>query len=184
MVYESGPWKEDLKRRRQLLLQYNTKEHFKKDEDKAYIVIEKAIFYSAFIIRKLLDCNGKMSDEADQYAIKVTEWKPTRKITVMHRWPKEGEFDWEEGKTKNVLGNKVCNWLIHSFVFFTEVNEDGTIESFFVSSDYDKNKVAYQVEITEWEKYMKFIETDWVVSLHSHYDEKIQDYVFTKKERG
>ena len=102
----------------------------------------------------------------------------------MHRWPREGEFDWEEGKTKNVLGNKVCNWLIHSFVFFTEVNEDGTIESFFVSSDYDKNKVAYQVEISEWEKYMKFIETDWVVSLHSHYDVKKQDYVFTKKERG
>lgn len=79
-MYESGPWKEDLKRRRQLLLQYNTKEHFEKDEDKAYTVIEKAIFYSAFIIRKLLDCNGKMSDEADQYAIKVTEWKPTRKL--------------------------------------------------------------------------------------------------------
>ena len=138
-MYESSPWKEDLKRRRQLLLQYNTKEHFEKDEDKAYTVIEKAIFYSAFIIRKLLDCNGKMSDEADQYAIKVTEWKPTRKITVMHRWPREGKFDWEEGKTKNVLGNKVCNWLIHSFVFFTEVNEDGTIESFFVSSDYDNN---------------------------------------------
>ena len=53
---------------------------------------------------------------------------------------------------------KVCNWLIHSFVFLTEVNEDGTIDSFFVSSDYDKNKVAYQVEISEWEKYMKFIE--------------------------
>mgnify|MGYP000965064148 CR=1 FL=1 len=34
-MYESGPWKEDLKRRRQLLLQYNTKEHFEKDEDKA-----------------------------------------------------------------------------------------------------------------------------------------------------
>lgn len=67
-MYESSPWKEDLKRRRQLLLQYNTKEHFEKDEDKAYTVIEKAIFYSAFIIRKLLDCNGKMSDEADQYA--------------------------------------------------------------------------------------------------------------------
>lgn len=103
-MYESGPWKEDLKRRRQLLLQYNTKEHFEKDEDKAYTVIEKAIFYSAFIIRKLLDCNGKMSDEADQYVIKVTEWKPTRKITVMHRWPREGEFDWEEGRAKKCLG--------------------------------------------------------------------------------
>ena len=44
MVYESGPWKEDLKRRRQLLLQYNTKEHFEKDEDKAYTVIEKSDF--------------------------------------------------------------------------------------------------------------------------------------------
>ena len=44
-MYESSPWKEDLKRRRQLLLQYNTKEHFEKDEDKAYTVIEKAILF-------------------------------------------------------------------------------------------------------------------------------------------
>ena len=167
-----------------MLHQYNTKEQFEKDEEKAYTVIEKVIFYSAFIIRKLLDCNGKMSDEADRYTIKVTEWKPTRQITVMHRSPGEGEFDWEKGKTKSVLGNKVCNWLIHSFVFLTEENENKTIKSFFVSSDYDKNKVTYQVGLSEWEKYMKFIATDWVVSLHSHYDEKKQDYVFTKKERG
>ena len=105
-MYESSPWKEDLKRRRQLLLQYNTKEHFEKDEDKAYTVIEKAIFYSAFIIRKLLDCNGKMSDEADQYAIKVTEWKPTRKINSDAPLAQRRRIDWEKGKTKNVLGNK------------------------------------------------------------------------------
>ena len=30
-----------------------------------YTVIEKAIFYSAFIIMKLIDCKGKVSDEVD-----------------------------------------------------------------------------------------------------------------------
>lgn len=43
-MYESGPWKEDLKRRRQLLLQYNTKKHFEKDEDKAIYCYRKSDF--------------------------------------------------------------------------------------------------------------------------------------------
>ncbi len=65
MVYESYPWKQDLLRRKRLILNYNTAEHFAKNEDSTYTVLEKAVFYSAFIIRKLIDCRGKLSDDAD-----------------------------------------------------------------------------------------------------------------------
>ena len=36
------------------------------------IYIEKAIFYSAFIIRKLIDCKGKVSDEVDKYSFTIS----------------------------------------------------------------------------------------------------------------
>ena len=58
MLLESQPWKMDLKRRMQLLLKYNTLENFDQKPDATYTVIEKCIFYSAFIIRKLIDCGG------------------------------------------------------------------------------------------------------------------------------
>ena len=50
MIFESFPWKQDLRRRKNLIIKYNTAEHFEKNDDTTYTVIEKAIFYSAFII--------------------------------------------------------------------------------------------------------------------------------------
>lgn len=80
MIFESFPWKQDLRRRKNLIIKYNTAEHFEKNDDTTYTVIEKAIFYSAFIIRKLIDCGGKLSDESENYRLKTVS--PTTKKEV------------------------------------------------------------------------------------------------------
>ena len=51
MILESWPWKQDLLRRKSLLIRYNTSDHLLENEERAYTTIEKAIFYSAFIIK-------------------------------------------------------------------------------------------------------------------------------------
>ena len=71
MILESYPWKQDLLRRIALIKKYNSTEFFQKNEERAYTVLEKSIFYSAFIVRKLLDCKSKLSDEADKYSLNV-----------------------------------------------------------------------------------------------------------------
>ena len=184
MVWESYPWKQDLLRRKRLFLKYNTAEHFEKDEDATYTVLEKAVFYSAFIIRKLIDCTGKMSDEADHYTLKVEKVKTLKEPDVIHRWPKEDSHDWEHPQSETVNGKTVCNWLIHSYMFFFVYSEDDTVEGFYVSSDKDRNKALYHVCIQSWLEYVSFIADDYVVASDSHYDEKVGDYVYTKKERG
>ena len=60
MIFESSPWKQDLRKRKNLIIKYNMADHFEKNDDATYTVIEKAIFYSAFIIRKLIDCGSAM----------------------------------------------------------------------------------------------------------------------------
>lgn len=40
----------------------------------------KAIFYSAFIIRKLIDCKGKVSDEVDKYKFRLKGVRPIKDI--------------------------------------------------------------------------------------------------------
>lgn len=104
MVYESYPWKRDLLRRKNLILRYNTKNQIAKNEEAAYSVIEKGIFYSAFIIRKLIDCAGKTSDEVNRYQLTTEAVMPRKPIDVLHRWPTEESYDWAHKKASRLMG--------------------------------------------------------------------------------
>lgn len=184
MVHESYPWKLDLQRRKRYILKHNTSEQFEKKFDSTYSIIEKCVFYSAFIIRKLIDCGGKLSDEADRYTLKVKSTRPIKPIDILHRWPEENSHDWEKVQTFTMNGKDICNWLIHSYIFFFEFDENGAVINFCVSSDYDRNKVLYMILISDWVKYMDYISSDDVVSTSAHYDEKVKDYVYIRKIRG
>ena len=183
MVNESYPWKKDLLRYKKSIIKYNINEKFLEAENSSYTIIEKGIFYSAFIIRKLIDCKGKLSDEADNYKITVKSIKSLQEINSINRWVDENMYDWEKGNIINVLGRDVCNWLIHSYMFFM-LEDDKPCSFFCVSSDYDRNKHLYIVSIDDWLKYMEFIATDYVVETCSHYSETKKDYIYTKKKRG
>jgi hypothetical protein len=82
-----------------------------------------------------------------------------------------------------VAGKNVCNWLIHSYLFFAEFDENGPMLSFCVSSDYDRNKMLYKISIDDWMDYIGFVASDDIVSLSSQYDQKADDYLYTRKER-
>lgn len=184
MSYESHPWKQDLLRRKRLIHKYNRAEFLVEDDDRAYTVIEKAIFYSAFIIRKLIDCKGKVSDEVDQYIFHLKGVRPIKEIDLMHRWPDEDTHNWEHEEAYTKSGAEICNWLIHSYIFFLSYDENGTIDGFYVSSDYDRNKMLYRIELKDWLAYMDFVGKDYVVAMCMHADEGKKDYVYTRKERG
>ena len=148
-------------------------------------VIEKAVFYSAFIIRKLIDCKVKISDEVDTYKFTLKGFRPRKNVDLMHRWPDENTHDWDHKVTTfTKLGRDVCNWLIHSYVFFFGCDEDGTVDSFFVSSDVDRNKMLYRIELKDWITYMEFVGNDSVVVSELHFDACKREYVTIRKERG
>ena len=183
MIHESYPWKQDLLREKRLILKHNCANVL--SNDSAYTVIEKAVFYSAFIIRKLIDCRVKVSDEVDAYKFALKGFRPRKNVDMMHRWPDENSHDWEHETTAcTKLGRDVCNWLIHSYIFFFGFDEDGKIGSFFVSSDLDRNKLLYRINLKDWIAYMEFVGNDCIVSMNMHADECKKDYVFTRKERG
>lgn len=182
MIYESYPWKQDLLRRRRLILKYNCGNVI--EDERAYTVIEKAVFYSAFIIRKLLDCRLKVSDAVDNYKFTVKWFIPKKPMDLMHRWVEEDTHDLEHEMTEDARpGRDICNWLIHSFVFLFGYNEDNKIDSFYVSSDFDKDKRLYRIELSDWMAYMEFVGNDSVVSLQIHFDKDKKEYITQKKLR-
>ena len=73
---------------------------------------------------------------------------------------------------------------MESYVFFLSYDANGVIDGFYVSSDYDRNKMLYRIELKDWLAYMDFVGKDYVVAICMHADEDKKDYVYTRKERG
>ena len=107
-----------------------------------------------------------------------------KEINLLNRWPDEDNYDWKHETVYTKSGTELCNWLIHSYCFFFAYNEDMEINSFFISSDYDRNKVLYCVELKDWLSYMEFVGKDYVKSARMESGDKEVDYVYTRKERG
>lgn len=134
MVYESWPWKQELNRHIRDFRRYNNKWWFRINGDWTYTKIEKSIFYSAFVVRKLIDCTCKVSDDVDKYTFNLKAYKPIKGIDLMHRSPDNGRYDFEHTESISVQGKQICNWLIHSYVFFVGQNKDGIVTDIYVSS--------------------------------------------------
>ena len=66
--------------------------------------------------------------------------------------------------------------------FFFGCDEDGKVDSFFVSSDFDRNKMLYRIELKDWITYI--VGNDSVVVSELHFDACKREYVTTRKERG
>ena len=184
MIRESYPWKQDLLRRKRLIEEYNSFERFEQNGEEAYTIIEKSIFYSAFIIRKLMDCKVKISKDVDDYTLNVSLRRPLKKIDITHRWLDENSHDWENETLTSVKGRDICNWLIHSYVFSIVGNELLPCSCFCVSSDTNRNDGLYTVSIDDWVKYMDFVGTDDVVELEFRYDSKLKENICIRKVRS
>lgn len=93
MIFDSIKWKQDLIRRKYLLKKYNTAERLNENFDSTYTVIEKSIFYSAFVIRKLTDTGMKLSDEACNYQFHIKRIKACKHFDITYRWLEEDSHD-------------------------------------------------------------------------------------------
>lgn len=76
MIHESHAWKEDLLKYRNTLQEYNNaiknRKTFIDTKENIFALIEKCIFYSAFVIRKLIECKHKVSEGVDNYSFRLT----------------------------------------------------------------------------------------------------------------
>lgn len=185
MIYDSYSWKQDLMARKRTIIKYNNPVFLSEDSAHICNIIEKSIFYSAFIIRKLVDCKVKVSDDVDKYAFNVYCISPKKHINLLNRLPDYDNYDWKTIKVEQVQGCKICNWLIHSYVFLLYYYEgQDKIEGFYVSSDYDRNKILYDIKLKDWLKYMEFVAKDDIVFSRFSFSVKDNDFKYSCKKRG
>lgn len=180
MIYDSRSWKRQLKRyarklrlRRRFKIPSPLLNSFRNS-------IDKIILYSAVITRKLIESN-KLSDSIDQYEFNVFCHKPRRNVDRLHRWVEDGDYEWDPTKKVSVLGKKLCNALIHSYVYSIYFDNNHYLDGFFVSSDYDRNKILYQVNLADWIDYITLVSEDDIIDAEFIFDIKKNDFVSQKK---
>lgn len=179
MIYDSQSWRNQLVDIKNEIQEVNIKEKFKSDYERTSSILEKDIFLSAFIIRKLIDCKSKVIDKLREYTFIVRTYRPIKRVDFFHRWPGDGCFDLEKSNEIHVNEKLICNSLIHSYVFWTELKEaNGPTQGFYVSSDKDRNKILYYVNMQDYIKFLNLAINSEVLDQEITFDEKKQDYIF------
>ena len=61
--------------------------------------------------------------------------------------------------------------------------ESGLVDSFCVTSDFDRNKILYRIPLKAWIDYIDYVATDDIECMSSHYDKERGDYIHSRKIR-
>ena len=82
------------------------------------------------------------------------------------------------------MGKNICNSIIHSYVYCLFLDEKTNIGGFFVSSDFDRNKLLYQVNLNSWIDFLEYIVDDDVAATTFHFNKGKKEYVSRRKVKG
>ena len=131
--------------------------------------LNRAILYSATILRKIIEDEIEAEDIAKETNIPLPKLKTTHAILNAIKYPYVGEEGWvvrstlcasDYGKGQDVCvkAKDVCNWLLHSYVW--GVARDANTKKFvgfLVASDFDKEKFIHFISLDEWNSLLKHV---------------------------
>ncbi|MAM53249.1 MAG: hypothetical protein CMH35_00070 [Microbacterium sp.] len=145
MIGDSVPWRDELLKSSMRLRRWSTQKGW---TERTYFLAERDIMMGAYSIRRLID-SAKSSSLLPSMRIPTVRYPLVgRKPMVLDRFDPEQFYDLQKG-TKTELGvGRLCNQIIHSFVFQIYLEEDATTSVVFVS-DHDRGKhlhgIAFEI---------------------------------------
>lgn len=179
MISDSGPWKQELQRTidrcEREYQQLSRQRHLPEWEQRVLNQrAEKAVFLSAFIVRKLAD-SLRLSVEVEDSNIKVTRYPSRNPEEGPHstNWDRIHQFyDLDSPRPDRVPVRHLINWIIHSFAFLHEVRSDlaggAVLEAFYVNSDRTRKKDLLRVGWADYRVLIDEIVSDHVVAIKTY----------------
>ncbi|MCI8366058.1 MAG: hypothetical protein HFJ66_00425 [Eggerthellaceae bacterium] len=174
MLHDSYPWRNEIRKLIEDLQAIRLPSEYDEEDDGDFR-IERALLYSAYATRLLLDA-GKMTDEANEYRLSVGVMpnimnEPEKIQPLFRRVPDSECYDYASEQTKTVLARRILNQIIHSFVVIMyEVDELGRVMGFYVTSDYAANTELYHIKMDNWIEYLTRIVDNEIAEMHSYFD--------------
>jgi hypothetical protein len=169
MIWESEDWKKPLlhmaKRLRSLKRATDLTE-------KNLAQIERDIFVGFYSIRKLFDALIKVTDATRCSQVKVSWYPNLSPVNWRNNHRIETLYDFENERQESRDLQFIAGRIIHSFIFEVSVGEQGGLDGIMFTSDIDKDKKLYTMQIDDVIAAFERVGKDGVTELHWHIDSK------------
>jgi hypothetical protein len=146
MIWESGPWKDELLANARVLEQYANST---RRSGRRSFRIERAVFLSAYVMRKLWE-SGKLSSSWQRRKVFCIFHPPKTRKPDRLSWHRIDEhYRLDISKSDSVTAIEFCHRLIHSYVFIEVEGPGKTVVGFFFASDQTKNRGLWFVALVD-----------------------------------
>jgi hypothetical protein len=146
MIYESVFWKEDLLRQAKVLHARMTQKRW---TESSFARFEQTVMLGFYSIRKLIEAKKISESVANKrITVKFHEWKGDP-VTKMN-WgdiDKLYHLDSAQSVTKGLIF--FCHQFVHSYIFVTSFDENDLLDGIFISSDRERRKALYFVQVRQ-----------------------------------
>ena len=159
MIWDSEPWRNHLLASARALAKHGktttVTEH-------TSVLVERAVFFGAYVMRKL-DNSYKLSTSWRGTALKCKRFPPTsrRRPSLIDWHHIDRHFDLSKPQPDTISARDYCDLVVHSFVFVELMNDDGSIEGFYITSDKLSGKGIWQFGFNTVIDLMKKTAKDW-----------------------
>jgi hypothetical protein len=170
MIHESYPWKDDLLENANEIERACANHTGSEDR---YLILEKMVFISAFIMRKLLDSN-KLSSIFETVTVTCTEHIfKSEKVDNKREYQdfvSDELYDFDNPTEEQVKLRKILGIIIHSNIFSIAAGEDEAIEGFFVNSEVSRQEGLWLIGFPPFISLMRRVGEDYPAVSRAVYD--------------
>jgi len=159
VIWESEPWRSHLlASARDLAKRAKTK----RMTERRSVFVEEAVFFGAYVMRKL-DDSHKLSTSWRGTALECKRFPPTgrRRPNLMDWHHIDRHFDLSKPQSDTMSARDYCDLVVHSFIFMELLNDDRSIEAFYITSDKLRGKGIWQFGLNTVIDLMAKTAKDW-----------------------
>ena len=174
MIHESWPWRRELLRSADRLEKRASQRRWLAQTS---VSVERDIMLGAYAVRRLV--------EASKVTRKTAETRfPVRRFDLIDAMPDarnrhdlEVLFDLEHGSEATLTTARLCNQIVHSWIFTISAPETGYgMDGIYVSSDKARREHLYFVPLTSLLELFRSVGEEQIVSITMRYDSRGEAY--------
>jgi len=172
MIWNSAPWRDELCKSATKLEQVIVR---RKPSEKLIIELEKAVFFAAYIIRKLMEAK-KLSSGYNP--IDVRSYPAKEKLVTLLNWHHLDDlYDFSSPRNETMGLKDFCNQIIHSYVFMPfSSSKTGPVKTIVFTSDRERSNALHEVSLVALSDILRIVAKDYPSQSTWKFNNKTGDY--------
>ncbi|WP_156786318.1 hypothetical protein [Microterricola viridarii] len=173
MIGDSVPWREELLKSAARLRRWNTQRRW---TSRTYFLAERDIMMGAYSIRRLID-SEKSSSLLPTRRIRTYRYALIARVPMLlDRFEPERFYDLRKPARTELEVGRLCNQIIHSFVFQIYLEHDSTTSVVF-NSDRDRGKHLHGISFEDLAALFDYVGREDIVDYSGTMIDGIQEVV-------